>query len=76
MRCLSVSLPTPDAQQQAVATIHVFHDITRRYRKALHLQRVQQAVSRLKEAIGHLPKQNGFRFSLKDFFSCCLRRSP
>ncbi len=62
MRCLSVSFPTPDAQQQAVATIYVFHDITRRYRKALHLQRVQQAVSRLQEAIAHLPEQMDFAF--------------
>src|SRR5712692_7449421 len=60
MRCLSVSLPTPDAQHQAVATIYVFHDITRRYRKALHLQRVRQAVSRLQEAIAHLPEQMDF----------------
>src|SRR5260370_2029711 len=60
MRCLSVSLPTPDAQQQAVATIYVFHDITRRYRKALHLQRVRQAVSRLQEVIAHLPEQMDF----------------
>jgi len=62
MRCFSVSFPTPDAQQQAVATVYAFHDITRRYRKALHLQRVQQAVSRLQEAIGHLPEQMDFAF--------------
>ena len=62
MRCLSVSLPTPDAQQQAIATIYVFHDLTRRYRKALHLQRVRQAVSRLQEAIAHLPEQMDFAF--------------
>src|SRR5258708_37909778 len=60
MRCLSVSFPMPDAQHQAVATIYVFHDITRRYRKALHLQRVQQAVSRLQEAIAYLPEQMDF----------------
>jgi GAF domain/PAS domain len=60
MRCFSVSLPTPDAQQPAVATISVFHDITRRYRKALQLQRVQQAVSRLQEAIAHLPEHLDF----------------
>ena len=51
MHCFSVSFPTPAAQQPAVATIYTFHDITRRYRKALHLQRVQQAVSHLQEAI-------------------------
>src|SRR5258708_4231105 len=60
MRCLSVSLPTVDAQDQAGATIYVFHDITRRYRKALHLQRVRQAVSRLQEVIAHLPEQMDF----------------
>ena len=47
MRCLSASFPMPDAQQPAIATIYTFQDITRRYRKALHLQRVQQAISRL-----------------------------
>ena len=57
MRCFPVSLPTPDAQRPAVATIYVFHDLTRRYRKVLNLQRVQQAVSRLQEAIAHLPEQ-------------------
>src|SRR6266567_1953197 len=60
LRRLSVSFPMPDAQHQAVATIYVFHDITRRYRKALHLQRVQQAVSRLQEAIAHLPEHLDF----------------
>src|SRR5260221_993864 len=60
MRRLSVSLPTTDAQQHAVATIYVFHDVTRRYRKAIHPQRVRQAVSRLQEAIAHLPEQMDF----------------
>src|SRR5258708_21041848 len=60
MRCLSVSFPMPDAQQKAVATIYVFQDITRRYRKARHLQRVQQAVSRLQEAIAYLPEHLDF----------------
>ena len=60
MRCSSVSFPMPAAQQQAVATIYVFHDLTRRYRKALHLQRVQQAVSRLQEAIAYLPEHLDF----------------
>jgi signal transduction histidine kinase len=62
MRRFSVSFPMPAAQQQAIATIYVFHDITRRYRKALHLQRVQQAVSCLQEAIAHLPEQMDFAF--------------
>ncbi len=60
MRCFSVGFPMPDAQQHAVATVYAFHDITRRYRKALHLQRVQQAVSRLQEAIAHLPEHLDF----------------
>jgi signal transduction histidine kinase len=60
LRCLSVDFPMPAAQQPAVATIYVFHDITQRYHKALHLQRVQQAVSRLQEAIAYLPEQLDF----------------
>jgi signal transduction histidine kinase len=62
MRCFSVSFPTPDAQQQAVGTIYVFHDITRRYQKALRLQRVHHAVSTLREAIAHVPEHLDFAF--------------
>jgi signal transduction histidine kinase len=47
--------PVLAAQQHAVGTVYVFHDLTRRYQKALHLQRVQDAVSTLREAIAHLP---------------------
>ena len=50
------AFPLLDAQKQAVGTICEFHDITRHYQKALHLQRVQQAVSALREAIAHLPE--------------------
>jgi signal transduction histidine kinase len=46
-----------DAQKCAVATVYIFYDITQRYQQALHLQRVQQAVSTLKEAIAHIPEQ-------------------
>jgi signal transduction histidine kinase len=60
MLCFSVSFPAPAAQQPTVATIYVFRDITRRYRKALQLQRVHQAVSRLQEAIAHLPEHLDF----------------
>src|SRR5258708_12243816 len=60
LRCLSVSLPMPAAVHQAVATIYVFHDITRRYGKALHLHRVREAVLRLQKAIPHLPEQIHF----------------
>ena len=55
--CITLcAFPLLDARKQAVGTICVFHDITRRYQKALHLQRVQQAVSALREAIAHLPE--------------------
>ncbi len=40
-----------DAQQHAPAAVYVFHDITHRYQKALHLQRVYDAVPSLREAI-------------------------
>src|SRR5712692_49874 len=46
-----------DAHKQAVGMIYVFHEITHRYQKALHLQRVHQAVLCLREAIAHLPEQ-------------------
>jgi signal transduction histidine kinase len=49
-------LPLLDAQKQAVGTISVFHDITHQYQKALHLQRVHQAVSALIAAIAHIPE--------------------
>ena len=49
-------LPLLDAHKRAVGTIYVFHEITHRYQKALHLQRVHQAVSTLREAIAHLPE--------------------
>jgi signal transduction histidine kinase len=53
IRCL----PVLDAQKHGVETVYVFHDITYRYQKALHLQRVYQAVLSLKEAIAHIPEQ-------------------
>jgi signal transduction histidine kinase len=36
------------------------HDITHRYQKVRHLQRVHQAVSSLKEAIAHIPEHLDF----------------
>jgi PAS fold len=51
------AFPLLDAQQQPLGSVCVFHDITHRYQKALHLQRVHQAVSTLREAIAHLPEQ-------------------
>jgi signal transduction histidine kinase/PAS domain-containing protein len=55
-------LPLLDAHKQAVGTIYVFHEITHRYQKALHLQRVHQAVLCLREAIAHIPEQIPFTF--------------
>jgi len=56
------AFPLLDAQKQAVGIVSVFHDITHRYQKALHLQRVHQALSSLREAIAHLPSQIPFAF--------------
>jgi signal transduction histidine kinase len=56
------AFPLLDAQKQAVGTVSVFHEITHRYQKALHLQRVHQAVSSLTAAIAHLPSQIPFAF--------------
>jgi len=50
--CLAVL----DAQKHAVGTVYVIHDITHFYQKALHLQRVHQAVLNLREAIAHIPE--------------------
>jgi len=52
--------PVLDAQQHTVGTVYVFHDLTHRYQKALHLQDVYQAVSHLQEAIAHLPEHLDF----------------
>jgi len=54
--------PVLDAQKQTVGSVSVFHDITHRYQKARHLQRVHQAVSSLTEAIAHIPEQLDFAF--------------
>jgi signal transduction histidine kinase len=50
------AFPLLDAQQQPLGSVCVFHEITHRYQKALHLQRVHQAVSTLREAIAHIPE--------------------
>ncbi|HLI07018.1 MAG TPA: ATP-binding protein [Ktedonobacteraceae bacterium] len=60
-------LPALDRQKQAVATLYVFHDITHRYLKALHLQRVHQAQLRLKDAITCIPDDIDFVFSEEIF---------
>jgi signal transduction histidine kinase len=54
--------PVLDAQQHAVGTVYVFHDLTRRYQKALRLQRVHHAVATLQEAIAHVPEHLDFAF--------------
>jgi signal transduction histidine kinase len=53
------AFPLLDAQQQPPGTVSVLHDITHRYQKALHLQRVHQAVATLREAIAHIPEHLG-----------------
>ncbi len=54
------SLPMLDEQKHAVGMVYVLHDITIRYQKVRHLQRVHQAVSSLKEAIAHIPEHLDF----------------
>jgi len=45
-----------DVQKHAVGTVYIFHDITHFYQKALHIQRVHQAVLNLREAIARIPE--------------------
>jgi signal transduction histidine kinase len=61
------AVPLLDAQQQPVGTVSVFHNITHRYQKALHLQRVHQAVATLREAIAHVPEHLDITSSLGIF---------
>jgi len=49
-------LPMLDTQKHAVGMVYVLHDITLRYQKARHLQRVHQAVLALTEAISYIPE--------------------
>lgn len=51
--------PLFNAQKQVVGTVHLFHDITHQYQKALHLQHVLQAVLILTNAIAHIPEHVG-----------------
>src|SRR5947207_2773571 len=48
-------LPVFDSQRHAVGTVSVYHAINHRCQKALHLQRVYEAVLNLTNAISHLP---------------------
>jgi signal transduction histidine kinase len=50
------SLRVFDTQEQERGTVFVFHELSYRYQKALHLQRVHEAVLALTEAIAHLPE--------------------
>ena len=55
--------PVLDAQRHARGTVYVFRDITRRYQKALHLQRVHHAMLTLREAIAHIPEHCDLTFA-------------
>jgi signal transduction histidine kinase len=48
--------PLFDSKKHAIGTISVFHVITPRSQKALHLQRVHEAVLTLTNAIPHMPE--------------------
>jgi signal transduction histidine kinase len=54
--------PVLDAQQHPIGTVSVFHNLTGRYQKALHLQRVHDAVATLQEAIAHVPEHLDLTF--------------
>jgi PAS domain S-box-containing protein len=54
--------PLFNAQKQVVGSVYLLHDITHQYQKALHLQRVLQAVLTLTEAIAHIPEHMGRLF--------------
>ncbi len=61
------SFPFLNIQGHANAVLYLLQNITQRYQKALHLQRVQQAVMALKEAIMHLPEPVDFTFEERIF---------
>ena len=48
--------PLFDSKKHAVGTISVFHVISHRSQKALHLQRVHEAVLTLTDTIAHIPE--------------------
>jgi signal transduction histidine kinase len=48
-------VPLFDERQHKVGSFSVFHNITYRYQKALHLQRVREAINALTDTIAHLP---------------------
>jgi signal transduction histidine kinase len=61
------SLAVAEAQKCAAGMVYVVYDITRRYRQALRLQRVYQAIVALKESIAHIPEPVDFAFSERTF---------
>jgi signal transduction histidine kinase len=48
--------PLFDSKKHAVGTVSVFHVITHRSQKALHLQRVHEVVLTLTDTIAHIPE--------------------
>src|SRR5262245_52506892 len=52
-----------DVQEQPMGIVLVFHEISPRYQRALHLQRVQEAVQALTAALDQIPPDLDFTFS-------------
>ena len=48
-------VPLFDERRHPLGSFSVFHNITHRYQKALHLQRVREAILALTDAIAHSP---------------------
>jgi PAS domain-containing protein len=66
-RKIYVNMRRLAVREADVATIYVFRDITLRYRRLLHLQRVQRALSTLREAISRIPEHLDFAFAEETF---------
>ncbi|GHO63508.1 hypothetical protein KSC_024000 [Ktedonobacter sp. SOSP1-52] len=58
MRCSLVR----DAKQQPRGMLSVFHEVAPRYQKALHIQRVYEALVHLNEAIARIPEHLSLAF--------------
>jgi signal transduction histidine kinase len=52
-----------DAELQVIGMLSVFHAVAPRYQKALHIQRVYEALASLNEAIARIPEQLHLTFS-------------
>jgi signal transduction histidine kinase len=46
-----------DVEQQVIGILSVFHEVAPRYQKALHIQRVYEALVTLNEAVARIPGQ-------------------